>query len=101
MAATLEWNLNHGQRNARLFEIGRNYRLQGFESVETRGLTIGATGEAREKGLYDCAREYSFDDLKRDLDAIGALAGKLVMDRGGPDWFPARPRGAIHTNSVQ
>src|SRR6266567_983178 len=59
MAAALEWNLNHGQRNARLFEIGRNYRLQGFESVETRVLTIGATGEAREKGLYDSAREYS------------------------------------------
>src|SRR5579864_4122442 len=27
MAAALEWNLNHGQRNVRLFEIGRSYRL--------------------------------------------------------------------------
>jgi phenylalanyl-tRNA synthetase beta chain len=26
MAAALEWNLNHGQRHARLFEIGRHYR---------------------------------------------------------------------------
>src|SRR3989440_8299242 len=64
MAAALEWNLNHGQRNARLFEIGRHYRLndpagragEKIESVETRVLTIGATGEAREKGLYDVAR---------------------------------------------
>ena len=29
MAASLEWNLNHGQRNVRLFEIGRHYRLEG------------------------------------------------------------------------
>src|SRR5579863_2010572 len=55
MAATLEWNLNHGQRNVRLFEIGRHYRLEGNKSVETPVLTIGATGEAREKGLYDDA----------------------------------------------
>src|SRR5262250_743156 len=32
MAAALEWNLNHGQHNARLFEIGRHYRVQGSES---------------------------------------------------------------------
>src|SRR5258707_5606230 len=27
MAAAIEWNLNHGQRNVRLFEIGRRYRF--------------------------------------------------------------------------
>src|SRR6266699_1408792 len=56
MAAALEWNLNHGQPNARFFEIGRHYRLHGSHPVETRVLTIGVTGEAREKGLYDTAR---------------------------------------------
>jgi phenylalanyl-tRNA synthetase beta chain len=75
MAAALEWNLNHGQRHVRLFEIGRQYRLNGAASSETRVLTIGATGEAREKGLYDEARAYSFADLKGDLDALGDLAG--------------------------
>src|SRR5207245_3051485 len=34
MAAALEWNLNHGQRNARLFEIARHYRLNGTQSSE-------------------------------------------------------------------
>src|SRR3984885_8728173 len=29
MAGAVEWNLNHGQRNVRLFEIGRQYRLNG------------------------------------------------------------------------
>jgi phenylalanyl-tRNA synthetase beta chain len=91
MAGALEWNLNHGQRNARLFEIGRHYRLNGTESVETRVLTIGATGEAREKGLYDAARDFSFADLKGDLDSIGELCGGFHWQQGGPSWLnPAR-----------
>src|SRR5258707_8631680 len=53
MTAPLESNLNRGQRNVRLFEIGRHYRLRGSESVETPILTIGATGQARAKSLYD------------------------------------------------
>jgi phenylalanyl-tRNA synthetase beta chain len=75
MAAALEWNLNHGQRNVRLFEIGSQYSLNGTKSIETRVLTIGATGEAREKDLYDTARAYSFAYLKGDLDSLGELAG--------------------------
>jgi phenylalanyl-tRNA synthetase beta chain len=100
MAAALEWNLNHGQGNARLFEIGRHYRLHGSESVETRVLTLGATGEAREKGLYDAAREFSFPDLKADLDSIGQLAGGFTWRDGGPEWLHAARRGTIHLNSV-
>src|SRR6202521_3285743 len=103
MAAALEWNLNHGQRNARLFEIGRRYRLNGLvgkasdniESVETRVLTIGATGEAREKNLYDAAREFSFADLKGDLDSIGELAGGLAWRDGGADWLHAARSGRV------
>jgi phenylalanyl-tRNA synthetase beta chain len=96
MAAALEWNLNHGQPNARLFEIGRHYRLEGSCSVETPILTIGATGEAREKGIYENAREYDFADLKGDLDAIGALAGGLRWEQGGATWTHAARRGTIH-----
>ena len=96
MAAALEWNLNHGQRNARLFEIGRHYRLaakpgQEIAPVETRVLTLGATGEAREKNLYDNARDFSLADLKGDLDAIGALAGNFAWENRAPSWLhPAR-----------
>src|SRR5712692_9250730 len=100
MAAALEWNLNHGQRNERLFEIGSHYRLHGFESVETRVLTVGATGEAREKGLYDSAREYSFADLKGDLDAIGELASGLRWEESSTSWLHVARRGSIHLNSV-
>jgi phenylalanyl-tRNA synthetase beta chain len=75
MASALEWNLNHGQRNLRLFEIGRTYELHNGEPKETSVLTIGATGLAREKTIWEEAREYSFADLKGDLDSIGELAG--------------------------
>ncbi len=95
MAAALEWNLNHGQRDARLFEIGRYYRLNGSASCETRVLTIGATGKAREKGLYDAARDFSFADLKGDLDAIGALAAGFTWSDGGPNWMHAARCGSI------
>ena len=99
MAAALEWNLNHGQRNARLFEIGRHYRLNGSASVETPVLTIGATGEARDKGLYDAARDFSFADLKGDLDSIGDLCGGFRWEEGGAEWLHAARRGTVQLNS--
>jgi phenylalanyl-tRNA synthetase beta chain len=103
MTAALEWNLNRGQRNARLFEIGRHYRWDGLAgkagekiaSVETRILTIGATGEAREKNLYEPARDFSFADLKGDLDAIGSLAGGFGWHDDGPDWLHSARRGRM------
>jgi len=91
MAGAIEWNLNHAQRNVRLFEIGRHYRLNGSASLETRVLTIGATGEAREKSVHENAREYQFADLKGDLDAIGELAGGFNWKHDGSKWLsPAR-----------
>jgi phenylalanyl-tRNA synthetase beta chain len=91
MVGALEWNSNHGQRNARLFEIGHHYRLNGDKPVETRVLTLGATGAARDKNLYEPARDYSFADLKGDLDNLGELAGGLHWEEGATDYLnPAR-----------
>jgi phenylalanyl-tRNA synthetase beta chain len=87
MINALEWNLNHGQRNLRLFEIGKAYELRNGEPVETPVLTIGATGLAREKDIYEAAREFSFADLKGDLDGIGELAGGFAWQAGGPSWL--------------
>jgi phenylalanyl-tRNA synthetase beta chain len=100
MATALEWNLNHDQRNVRLFEIARHYRLNRSESVETPVLTIGATGEAREKGLYDAARDFSFADLKGDLDSIAELCGGFRWEDGGEDWLHAARRGFVRLNTV-
>ncbi len=96
MAAVIEWNLNHGQRNIRLFEIGHHYRFVSGKPAETRVLTLGATGAARAQGLYDSPRDYEFGDLKGDLDAIGALSGGLHWENGGPDWLNAARRGTIY-----
>jgi phenylalanyl-tRNA synthetase beta chain len=95
MAAAIEWNLNHGQRNVRLFEIGSHYRFVNGRPAEGRVLTIGATGAARVQGLYDPPRDYNFGDLKGDLDAIAALSGGLRWEHGGPDWLNAAKRGTI------
>src|SRR5438477_232435 len=103
MAGAIEWNLNHGKRNVRLFEIGRPYSFQAQEKsaesamapVETVFLTLGATGEARPQGLYDAARQFVFADLKGDFDAIGELGGGFRWTDGGQDSFHPAKRGRI------
>lgn len=87
MIGALEWNLNHGQRNLRLFEIGKAYALRDGEPAEVPVLTLGATGLSREKTIYGDAREFGFADLKGDLDGIGEVAGAFAWDLGGPKWL--------------
>ena len=87
MLRAIEWNLNHGQRNLRLFEIGKTYELRDGEPVETQVLTLGSTGMAQEKTIYEAAREFTFADLKGDLDRIGELAGGFTWQSGGPQWL--------------
>jgi len=87
MLRAVEWNLNHGQRNLRLFEIGKTYELRNGEPVETPVLTLGATGLAREKSIHETARQFSFGDLKGDLDNVGQLSEGFRWEAGGPQWL--------------
>jgi phenylalanyl-tRNA synthetase beta chain len=87
MLGALAWNLNRGQRHLRLFEIGKAYELRNGEAVETPVLTLGATGLAREKTIYEAPRELAFADLKGDLDRLGELAGGFLWQPGGPRWL--------------
>jgi phenylalanyl-tRNA synthetase beta chain len=87
MIDALEWNLNHGQRDLRLFEIGKSYQLHDGEPVETMVLTLGATGLAHGKTIHEAAREFTFADLKGDLDSIGELAGGLTWLRESVTWL--------------
>jgi phenylalanyl-tRNA synthetase beta chain len=95
MLATLEWNLNRGQRNLRLFEIGKAYAIKNGQPVETRSLTLGATGDAREKSIHEGAREFEFADLKGDLDRVGELAGGFAWDSDAPNWLSHAAAGRI------
>ncbi len=100
MLGAIEWNLNHGQRNLRLFEIGKTYALRDGEPVETPVLTLGATGMAREKTIHEAAREFGFADLKGDLDGIGALAGGFSWQAGGPAWLAGVRAARISVGGV-
>jgi phenylalanyl-tRNA synthetase beta chain len=95
MAHALAWNLNRGQRDLRLFEIGRAYRLLNDAPDEKRIVTIGATGLARQQGVAESAREYSFADLKGDLDQIGDLAGGFRWKNESSGWQNAARAGAF------
>jgi phenylalanyl-tRNA synthetase beta chain len=87
MVRAIEWNLNHGNRNLRLFEIGKRYELRDGAPLETAVLTLGATGLACEKTIYEEAREFIFEDLKGALDQVGELAGGLEWQSGGLPWL--------------
>ncbi len=100
MLHALEWNINRGQHNARLFEVGRTYRIEGKQPREMRVLTIGATGAAREKGAHDGARAFSFADLKGDLESLGELAGGFVWSGGAPHWLAGAQAGCVHMNGA-
>jgi phenylalanyl-tRNA synthetase beta chain len=91
MLQALEWNINHSQRDLRLFEIGKRYELRDGVARETRILTLGATGQARAKNLYDAcpARDFTFADLRGDLDSVGELAGGWLWQASGPSWLAA------------
>ena len=87
MVRALEWNLNRGQRDLRLFEIGRVYGTAGSSAVETPVLTLGAAGLAREKSVYDAPRTFALEDLKGDLEALLEICGGIEAAPGAPAWL--------------
>jgi phenylalanyl-tRNA synthetase beta chain len=89
MVRTLEWNLNRGPRNLRLFEIGRVYGMDGGNTVEIPVLTLGAAGQAREKSVYDAPHTFGLEDLKGDLEALLEICGGAQATAGGPAWLQA------------
>ncbi len=99
MLHALEWNINRGQHNVRLFEIGKAYRLDGLTPVETKILTLGATGLAREKSPQETPRAFSFSDLKGAVDSVGAVAGgvswSLDSAHAIPPWLHPAHSGVV------
>jgi len=95
MLHALEWNINRGQHNARLFEIGKAYTMEDGAPRETPILTLGATGAAREKSVHDSARAFSFADLKGDLEALGQLTGRFSWGSGAPHWLAGAHAGTV------
>jgi phenylalanyl-tRNA synthetase beta chain len=99
MVGAIEWNLNHGQRNLRLCEIGKTYEIRGGKPVESSVLTLGATGLARQQSIHEPAREFTFADLKGDLDQILELGGGANWNTGGPPWLAPGQSALISLSS--
>ncbi|HEV2488683.1 MAG TPA: phenylalanine--tRNA ligase subunit beta [Candidatus Acidoferrales bacterium] len=87
MIGAIEWNLNHGQREMRLCEIGKSYEVRDGKPVESPIVTLGATGFSRRQSIHESGREFAFADLKGDLDQIFELAGGSHWTLGGPAWL--------------
>lgn len=95
MVQALEWNVNHGQQDLRLYEIGKRYGLRSGVAEETRVLTLGATGRERKKALSENERKFDFADLRGDLDAAAERAGGLRWEEGGPSWLTTGRRARL------
>src|SRR5258705_1520761 len=66
-------NLNHGNRDVRLFEIGRVFAGSGAAELpyERESLGLMPTGGATEEGHAQASREIDFYELKGALEAAG------------------------------
>ena len=71
LLASVRRNMNHGQRDVRLFEVGRVFFDLGDGELpeETVALSMVMTGGAREEGRAVAERDLDFFDLKGTLDA--------------------------------
>jgi phenylalanyl-tRNA synthetase beta chain len=78
-------NLNHGERDVRLFEIGRIFANRGQNELpqEREALAIVATGGATEENRAEAPRELDFYDLKGALEAAADVMklGPLQFER--------------------
>ena len=71
MVAALRWNLDRGQSDLRLFEMGKTYTAPpGAPPAERRVLTLGLSGARREKSVHDAEKPLDFFDLKGDLESL-------------------------------
>lgn len=68
---SMRHNLNHGQRDVRLFEIGRVFAQTetGELPLERLSLALAATGSLIEEGRAQSERELDFFDFKGALEA--------------------------------
>ncbi|HYL95724.1 MAG TPA: phenylalanine--tRNA ligase subunit beta [Terriglobales bacterium] len=98
MLEMLAWNLNRGNDDVRLFEMGDVFELAGTGVDEHKQLCLGATGNAEAAGVHRAARPYSFFDLKGDVETL--LAGfehqSLYYDAHAAEYYhPGRSARAV------
>jgi phenylalanyl-tRNA synthetase beta chain len=98
MLQMLAWNLNRGVEDVRLFEAGHVFASVRGESVERERLCLGATGSASESSVHQAARQFSFFDLKGDIETLlaGFACNSLQFEGGAQKYFhPGRSARAV------
>jgi phenylalanyl-tRNA synthetase beta chain len=98
MLQMLAYNLNRGNSDVRLFEMGNVYEMVGTRAEEHRQLCLGATGASEPVGPHHPARPYSFFDMKGDVEVLLAAFEHrdLYFDEHTPDYFhPGRSARAV------
>ena len=83
MLATLQWNLNRGNRNLQLYELSKVY----WNGGERRTLILGACGSVRQTSVHEVVREFDFFALKGDVGEL--LQGFRMPMRLTTDNIPA------------
>jgi phenylalanyl-tRNA synthetase beta chain len=92
------YNLNRGNANVRLFEVGEVFEKLGDRHDERRHLGFVATGDAVAKNVHAPAQPYTFFHMKGDIEELlGAFAPqKLHFDDQTPPYFhPGRSARAL------
>ena len=98
MLNMLAYNLNRGINDVRLFEAGNIFEAAGTKAAELKRIAIGATGNALQPGVHQSARQFSFFDLKGDIeDLLGAFAANSIYyDSNTADYYhPGRSARAV------
>jgi phenylalanyl-tRNA synthetase beta chain len=81
MLHALGWNLDRGQNDVRLFEMGRTYSPQAAGLAdERRVLTLGLTGCRRAPSVHEAERALDVFDLKGDLEALLEVADLTALE---------------------
>jgi phenylalanyl-tRNA synthetase beta chain len=98
MLNMLAYNLNRGTDHARLFEVGNVYEYQGAAPLESKRGSLGATGHALPPGVHQAGRQYSFFDMKGDVETLlGSFEyNSLCFDAQAADYYhPGRSARAL------
>ena len=98
MLQMLAYNLNRGNADVRLFEVGNIYERVGERTAEHPRLCIGATGAAIEATVHQSGRAYTFFDLKGDIETLLGEFGSAstYFDTHTTDYFhPGRSARAV------
>lgn len=98
MLQMLEYNLNRGATDVRLFEAGKVYEMAGGGAQEHKQIALGATGNVAPGSVHVPPRNLSFFDLKGDVEQLlAAFQHKsLYFDTNAADYYhPGRAARAV------